>query len=282
MNDDAVILSEKKIETPPSGNGEIFTCIRDIYHEYTAHDTEIDGLALSVPGAVDVGTGYVSYAGSVLDIIGVNMKEELADLGVQIELENDANCAALAEKWKGNATDCENFLCVTIGTGIGGAIFNRGEIIHGVAGMAGEFGLMMLDTNGSIEEILSERTFSRFSSTYNIVEQLNTHFNENKTGEEWFELYDAGNSVVVDLVHTFYDRLSIGIINLMHIFAPEKIVIGGGISSRPELVPYVKSRISKVTTAIAQSVEVEACKQKNQAGLIGALYHFQQMSGYKQ
>ena len=281
MDDDAHIYSEKKIPTPPSGNDEIFDCIRTLYTEHKAADPDIDGLALSVPGAVDVETGYVSYAGSVLDIIGKNMKEKLADLETRIELENDANCAALAEKWKGNAINCENFLCVTVGTGIGGAIFNRGEIVHGVAGMAGEFGLMMLDTHGTIDEILSTRNFSRYSSTYNIVEQLNTHFNDEKTGEEWFVLYENGHTEVLDIIHTFYYRLAIGMINLMHIFAPEKIVIGGGISSRPELIPFIREQIAKVPTAIAQKMEIEACKQKNQAGLIGALYHFQQMGGMK-
>lgn len=278
MTDDAEILSEQKIETPPSGNGEIFDCIRTIYNDHKQADPEIDGLALSVPGAVDVETGYVSYAGSVLDIIGVSVKEKLADLAVRIELENDANCAALAEKWKGNAMNVENFLCVTIGTGIGGAIFNRGEIVHGVEGMAGEFGLMMLNTDASIPELLEQKNFSRSSSTYNIVDRLNTYFNDQKSGEEWFVLYDEGNEEVIEIIHGFYDRLAIGLVNLMHIFAPEKIVIGGGISNRPELIPYVKKQIAQVPTAIARKMEIEVCKQKNQAGLIGALYHFQQMN----
>src|SRR5699024_5153120 len=278
MDDDAHIYSEKKIPTPPSGNDEIFDCIRTLYTEHKAADPDIDGLALSVPGAVDVETGYVSYAGSVLDIIGKNMKEKLADLETRIELENDANCAALAEKWKGNAVDAENFLCVTIGTGIGGAIFNRGEIVHGVEGMAGEFGLMMLNTDDSIPELLESKNFSRSSSTVNIVNRLNSHFNEQKSGEEWFVLYDEGNEEVIEIIHGFYDRLAIGLVNLMHIFAPEKIVIGGGISSRPELIPYGKEKIAQVPTANARKMEVETCKQKNQAGLIGALYHFQQMN----
>ncbi len=82
----------------------------------------------------------------------------------------------------------------------------------------------------------------------------------------------------MEIIHSFYDRLSIGIINLMHIFAPEKIVIGGGISSRPELIPYVKKQIAKVPTAIATKMKIQECKQKNKAGLIGALYHYQKMN----
>ncbi len=278
MNERAEILSEKKLPTPATGDGAIFKVIREIFFKQKEIYPELSGLALSIPGAVDVETGYVSYAGAVLDVIGVKIKEELADLGVPVEVENDANCAALAEKWKGNAQDCENFLCVTIGTGIGGAIFSRNEIVHGVEGMAGEFGLMMLDTHADIPELLEQRNFSRYSSTWNIVARLNKHFGEEKTGEEWFELYDEQNAEVMEIIHSFYDRLSIGIINLMHIFAPEKIVIGGGISSRPELIPYVKKQIAKVPTAIATKMKIQECKQKNKAGLIGALYHYQKMN----
>ncbi|MCJ7843220.1 ROK family protein [Lederbergia sp. NSJ-179] len=279
MDEAGGILQEEKVPTPPSGDGAIFRVIREIFHKQKLLYPDIAGLALSIPGAVDVDSGYVSYAGAVMDVIGVKMKDELSDLGVPVEVENDANCAALAEKWKGNAQDCDNFLCVTIGTGIGGAIFSHEEIVHGVEGMAGEFGLMMLDTHADIPELLENRNFSRYSSTWNIVHCLNQHFGDEKTGEEWFKLYDENNEEVKTIVHTFYDRLSIGIINLMHIFAPEKIVIGGGISGRPELIPYIKKQIAKVPTAIATKMDIQECKQKNKAGLIGALYHFQKMNG---
>ncbi|WP_062108955.1 ROK family protein [Bacillus niameyensis] len=279
MNDEGEILVEEKVPTPPSGNGEIFTTIRNIVQKQKEQYPEVDGLALSVPGAVNVKDGYVSYAGSVLDIIDVKIKEELADLRMPIEVENDANCAALAEKWKGNAQEAETFLCVTIGTGIGGAIYMNDGIVHGMEGMAGEFGLMMLDTNVEIPELLENRNFSRYASTWNMVYRLNQHFGEEKTGEEWFELYDKGNEEVASIVHNFYDRLAIGIINLMHIFAPEKIVVGGGISSRPELIPYVRKRVDEVPTAVARKVVIEDCLQKNKAGLIGALYHFRKMQG---
>lgn len=278
MNERGEFLVEERVPTPPSGEGEIFTTIETIVNKQR-EEYDIQGVALSVPGAVDVETGYCSYAGSVLDIIGVNLKERLASLNLPVEVENDANCAALAEKWKGNGQDVNSFLCVTIGTGIGGAIVLDGNILHGVEGMAGEFGLMMLDTNGEIPELLEERNFSRYASTWNMVNRLNQTFGEEKTGEEWFELYDAGNEQVKEIVHQFYDRLAIGIANLMHIFAPEKILIGGGISARPELIPYVRKKIAEVPTAIAKKVVIEPCKEQNKAGSIGALYHFLRMQG---
>ncbi len=177
MNERAEILSEKKLPTPATGDGAIFKVIREIFFKQKEIYPELSGLALSIPGAVDVETGIcvICWRCTGCDWCKDRIKEELADLGVPVEVENDANCAALAEKWKGNAQDCENFLCVTIGTGIGGAIFSRNEIVHGVEGMAGEFGLMMLDTHADIPELLEQRNFSRYSSTWNMVARLNKH-----------------------------------------------------------------------------------------------------------
>lgn len=274
MNENGDILSEERIPTPEQGDGEIFQLIRDIVNKNMSEYESICGLALSVPAAVNVDNGLVSYAGSVTDLIGIRIKEELSDLGIPIELENDANCAALAEKWKGNAVDCDSFLCVTVGTGIGGAIFINDGIFHGQDGMGGEFGLMVLSHKENIEELFDKWTFSKLSSTWNLIHHLNLYFNMERTGEEWFKLYDNGDTEVAKIVEQFFYRLSLGVINLMHIFAPEKILIGGGISERSDLIEFIRKQVEQVPTPIAKQIKIEECRQKNQAGLTGALYHF--------
>ncbi|MEK3888092.1 ROK family protein [Bacillus sp. FSL K6-3431] len=274
MNQAGVVISEERIPTPEQGNGETYKLIRSIVHKHMNEHPAISGLALSVPAAVNVDNGFVSYAGSVTDLIGTQIKTELADLGIPVEVENDANCAALAEKWKGNAQDAESFLCVTVGTGIGGAIYLHDGILHGQEGMAGEFGLMLLNHTGEMDDLFAKWSFSRVSSTWNMIDHLNRNFHTTRTGEEWFALYDSGDKEVGAIVEKFYYRLSLGIINLMHIFAPEKIMVGGGISEREDLIQFVRKQVALVPTPIAKKVKIEACKQGNQAGLIGALYHF--------
>ncbi|CAM4129848.1 ROK family protein [Lederbergia lenta] len=276
MNERGEVVSEERIPTPEQGEGEIFKLIRSIVHRDINVYPAISGLALSVPAAVNVDNGYVSYAGSVTDLIGSQIKEELADLKIPIEVENDANCAALAEKWKGNAKDAESFLCVTVGTGIGGAIYLNNGILHGQEGMAGEFGLMLLNHSGEMDDLFAKWSFSRVASTWNMIDHLNKEFNISRTGEEWFQLYDNGDKEVAIIVERFYYRMSLGIINLMHIFAPEKIMVGGGLSERGDLIDFIRQQVAKVPTPIARKIKIEACRQGNQAGLIGALYHFLQ------
>lgn len=277
MLENGDVISEYKIPTPDQGTGEIFDVIRNIVLKDLEKDPTISGAALSIPAAVDVKSGYVSYAGSVTDFIGKYVKAELADLNIPIEVENDANCAALAEKWQGNAMDVDTFLCVTIGTGIGGAIYLKNGIFHGVEGMAGEFGLMLLNHDAPWNDLFATETFSRLSSTWNLVNYLNKHFHKDYRGEEWFQLYDDGDIQVSQIIKQYYKRLAVGIVNLMHIIAPEKILIGGGISERKDLITSIQDHIDQVDTPIAGKVTVEACTFKNQAGLKGALYHFLKM-----
>lgn len=273
MNEVGEIISEDRIPTPEQGEGEIYRLIRDIVSK-NRQQHDISGLALSIPAAVNIDTGYVSYTGSITDFVGKEVKEELADLNLPIELENDANCAALAEKWQGNAVDTDSFLCVTIGTGIGGAIHLKDGILHGNLGMAGEFGLMLLSHDQQMTSLFETETFSRVGSTWNMVAKLNRHFDENRTGEEWFELYDQGNQEVGQIIETFYYQISLGVINLMHLFAPEKILIGGGISTRSDLISFVQNQVKSAPTPIAAHVTIDACKLRNHAGVVGALYNF--------
>lgn len=279
MNIKGEILSEEKIPTPEQGSGEIYDLIREIVGRNRVEYSNISGLALSIPASVDVETSHVSFAGAVTDFVGTKVKEELADLDLPIEVENDANCAALAERWQGNATDTDSFLCVTVGTGIGGAIHLENGILHGQDGMGGEFGLMLLSHQGDIEDLFATETFSRLSSTWNIVNYLNYFFDTKRTGEEWFSLADEGDKEVKRIIERFYYQMSIGVINLMHIFAPDKILIGGGISEREDLIQAVRKHVAKVPTPMATKVKIEACKFKNQAGSIGALYHFLKRHG---
>lgn len=274
MDEAGDILTEEKIPTPSQGKDEIYHLIRQIVQKNIKTHNTISGLALSVPAAVNIENGYVSYAGAVTDLIGTKIKEELADLQLQIEVENDANCAALAEKWLGNAKDIDSFLCVTIGTGIGGAIHLENGILHGQEGMAGEFGLMLLAHSGQMNDLFESQTYSKVASTWNLVHHLNEHFTITRTGEEWFMLYDNGDTEVGKIIERFYYQMTIGIVNLMHIFAPEKILIGGGISERTDLIEFVQKQVAQVSTPIAAKVLIEACKFGNHAGLIGALYHF--------
>ncbi|MBM7585606.1 beta-glucoside kinase [Bacillus pakistanensis] len=259
--------------TPDQGNGDIFHLLIEIIKQ-DQEQYPIKGVALSVPGAITPASGDIHYAGAVTDLIGVNIKSRLEEAGVPIEAENDANCAALAEKWRGNAKGCQNFITLTIGTGIGGGIFINGNIHHGVDGMAGELGLMMLHTSFPLTRLIEEQTFSRLGSTWNLLDRINKKLKKNLNGEQIFKLYEEGHEVIQKEVDYFFDVLAIGTANIVHTFAPEKVLFGGGVSVQENFIVSIRKRLELINPHILQMTTIDRCQFGNQSGQVGALYHF--------
>jgi beta-glucoside kinase len=279
MDKQANVVESSSCPTPNQGEGQIFKLIIEIANNYK-RKWKLNGIALSVPGAVDVESGYVHFAGQVTDFIGKSIKEELAEIGLPIELENDANCATLAEKWKGNAQECMSFICLTIGTGIGGGIYLDGLLKRGKNGMAGEVGLMILNTTEPLDTLIETRTFSRLGSTWNLINRVNLKTGKKLSGEEIFDGYYSKDKMIEREVESFFDAIGIGTANLIHTLAPEKILFGGGISEQPGFADHIKERLKKIRPETLDITEIGVCKFKNLAGQIGALYHFQTVNEF--
>ncbi|MEH8823000.1 ROK family protein, partial [Klebsiella pneumoniae] len=108
-----------------------------------------EGIAISAPGYVDPHSGFITMGGAIRRFDNFAMKSWLeTQTGLPVSVENDANCVLLAERWQGKAAEMANFLVLTIGTGIGGAIFCQHQLIHGARFRAGEFGYMLTDRPG--------------------------------------------------------------------------------------------------------------------------------------
>lgn len=280
MDEKAKTLKSGVTLTPMQGTNATFAIIKEIVRHYQKGFT-LNGIALSVPGAVDIVNGYIHFAGAVTDLMGKYLKDELNDLGLPIELDNDVNCVTLAEKWMGSAVDCENFVCIAAGTGIGGGIFINGKLYRGRLGMAGEFGLMALRFDNELETVMQRGSFSSLGSTRALVEDASARIGSSVTGEEIFRLANQGDADALAALDIFYDALAIGSANLIHVLAPEKILIGGGVSAQSVVVKEVRKRIARIRKAALEITEVDSCFFKNEAGKIGALYHFLTMQGIK-
>ena len=140
VNEEGGVSSSNKFKTPDTLE-KMYQEIENVAHEYQ----DVEGIALSMPGAVDSDGGII-YGSSAIDYIhGPNIKEDLKQrLNKDVEFENDANCAALAEVWKGVACH-ENDCCFIVsGTGIGGAVIKDRHVHHGNALHGGEFGYMIM------------------------------------------------------------------------------------------------------------------------------------------
>ena len=110
---------------------------------WIAAHPECKGVAISAPGYVNPHTGFIEMGGAIRKFDNFAIKAWLEQqVRLPVAIENDANCVLLAERWRGKAADMSNFLVLTIGTGIGGAIFCNNQLVHGARFRAGEFGYM--------------------------------------------------------------------------------------------------------------------------------------------
>lgn len=250
-------------------SNSIANWIEDMKKEY-----EIEGLAISSPGAVDSKSGIVGGDSAVPCIHGPNFKEVFKEkTGLNVSIENDANCAALAEVFSGNAKGLKDMMFLVCGTGIGGAIVSDGKIHHGKHLYGGEFGYMLMEEEGS-----KYRNFSECASTMSFVRKVRKHYNDDSyDGEKIFKEASLGNEICIDAINTFYKNLAKGIFNLQHIYDPEIILIGGGISEREGFIERLDSEIEEIRENIdirTIKPKLDICIHKNDSNLIGALANY--------
>ena len=272
LTEEGEILESDSKKTPKTLDA-FYQIIEDTFHEYEG----VKGLALSLPGAVDSETGIIGGSSALDYIHGPNIKEELEKrLQVRVEMENDANCAALAEVWKGAASDVNDCCFIVSGTGIGGAVvknkrIHKGQHLHG-----GEFGYMIADFNFETKEM---KTWSDVGSTVAVVRAVAKAKGVDMASLDGRDIFDHyhEDSDYEKAVDKYYYVLANGIYNLQYAYDPQKIIIGGGISVRDDLLDEVNQRLDVIFHRFKHAKirpVVLTCQYHNDANLLGALYHF--------
>ena len=271
LTEEGEILESDSKKTPKTLDA-FYQIIEDTFHEYEG----VKGLALSLPGAVDSETGIIGGSSALDYIHGPNIKEELEKrLQVRVEMENDANCAALAEVWKGAASDVNDCCFIVSGTGIGGAVvknkrIHKGQHLHG-----GEFGYMIADFNFETKEM---KTWSDVGSTVAVVRAVAKAKGVDVASLDGRDIFDHyhEDSDYEKAVDKYYYVLANGIYNLQYAYDPEKIVIGGGISMRDDLIDEINQRLDVIfktfTHAHVRPI-ILTCQYHNDANLLGAVLY---------
>lgn len=273
MNENGEMLISESEDTPEQGNNKTQKLLVDIINKYKKI-YKLEGVAMSVPGGID-DNGYIHFMGQVIDLQDMYLNKYIKEnTGLDCTYDNDVNCVAMAEKYMGNAVNNKNFVCITIGTGIGGAIFINNQLYRGNRGMAGEFGINILEYNILNSNIIECKSFSKLGSTYNLIDRVNNLKSKKLDGKKVFELAENGDFEVQKLIEDFYFYLAVGIYNIVYSLAPEKILIGGGLSSRDDLVKNIEDKLKLLNKDILEFVKIDTCKFKNESGKIGALYNF--------
>lgn len=230
----------------------------------------IEGVAISSPGAVNVAERRIDGISAVEYLHERPIFDELeATLGFKVTIENDANCAGICEMGLGAGRGINHAVFVVIGTGVGGAIFINGQLYKGAHLFAGEFGLL-LNANG--------KSLSTNGTAVNTADRFSKEIGREISGKELFELYDAGDTKAIAAFDGMYSNLAESLYNIQVSIDPEMIIIGGGISARPDVTDEIRTRLAQLLTnhlVPSAMPVVKACEFQNDANLIGAALNYE-------
>ena len=262
--------------------------VLDLCKETETEEAELFSVGVGCPGTVEI------RGGSILSTCNLPFRNvPLRRLYHQVSrtplyIENDANCAALGEYYAGAGRGSKRFITVTLGTGVGGGIIHNGKIYHGSNGMAGEVGHMSIEMNGEPCPCGNFGCWERYASATALKRQtavaaerhpdsLLAKVIEEKGrvfGQAAFVAARMGCPVGQQVCDQYIDYLAVGIINLINIFQPETLAIGGGVSNEEDeqLLFPLRERVAAHVIAGNHEKKTQIVKAQlgNDAGLVGA------------
>ena len=254
----------------------ILDCVSDGIADFLYETgTQPEGIGVSATGQVDDREGVViGTNGKIPHYEGTRIKEMLeARFKLPVWVLNDANAAALGECFAGRAKGLQNVVMVTLGTGVGGGIVIDGKIYGGTCGIAGEIGHFTLYQSGVPCPCGKRGCYESYASTSALVSAAAQMLGEDGiSGRGLFDRATQGDQDVLGILDRWIDDVAAGLSSLTHIFNPEMILIGGGVSAQEELlmVPLRRKVLGQVMPRFRECLQVEAAALGNDAGVIGA------------
>ncbi|MDD7267072.1 MAG: ROK family protein [Lachnospiraceae bacterium] len=272
LNEKGRLLRQGKLPTQAHlGGPAILEKAVGIVRSYQRPQHQLLGICISTAGMVDTEKGEIFYSAPLIpNYIGTAYKKTMEEtFGVPCEVENDVNCAGLAECISGAAKDSALTLCLTVGTGIGGCAVIGKEVLHGFCNSACEIGYMHM----------GDSDFQTLGATSILVKKVATAKQE--PAEQWhgyriFEEAAKGDAVCTQAIDELIDTLGKGIANICYVLNPQMVVLGGGIMEQGEhLRVRIEDRVKHyLVPVMAERIRVEVARYKNGAGMRGAFYHF--------
>ena len=272
---DQILESHKMYTEASKGGPQILTKAISIVESYLGQGKEnkddIVGICISTAGVVDTKKGMIYHSAPLIpNYTGVNFKQTMEErFGINCEVENDVNCAGIAEYMSGSSKDSKLALMLTIGTGIGGCAILNGQVLHGVSGSACEVGYMKM----------GDSDFQTLGSAKTLVESV-----ANMKGDdvgEWngirvFEEAKKNDKICMRAIDNMCDVLGQGIANICYILNPDTVVLGGGIMAQGD---YLRDKIENslrknLEDGISRHTSLKFASHKNSAGMLGAYYNF--------
>lgn len=245
---------------------------------------------MGAPGPVNYTTGVV------YNVVNLGWEDNypLKDL-LEVEtslpavIDNDANCAALGEMWKGAGNGAKDIVAVTLGTGVGGGVIANGHIVQGISGAAGEIGHITsipqggaqcnCGKTGCLETVASATGIVRIGkekieAAKDLSGELTTLYRENGTitAKDIFDCARRGDRIATEVIKEVSFYLGLALANIANTLNPEKIVLGGGVSKAGDiLLDPVRENFKKYAfSRVKESTQIAVATLGNDAGVIGA------------
>ena len=265
VSSDGKILSTDKIKTESSkGLNNILNKIDNIFKRYKENNPV--GIAVSGTGQINGMIGKVIGGNPIIpNWIGTNLVKILEEkYNLPAVLENDVNCVALGEKWIGAGKDLSNFICLTIGTGIGGGIILNNQLFRGENFVAGEFGHILI----------KKGEFEQFASTTALIRLVKERTGKTLNGKEIFDLEKKEIVEYQEVISEWIENLTDGLSSIVYCFNPANMILGGGVigQGKPLINRIKNSLFKKIGPQFKEKLNIIQAKLGNNAGMIGASY----------
>jgi glucokinase len=237
---------------------------------------KLAGVGIGVPGFILIEEGVIVGSNNLPEFDHFPIRDDIEQkLGTRIFLENDANAAALGEKWMGAGRDVQDLILLTLGTGVGGGIISDGRVIHGHVGMAGELGhITVIPTGnpcgcgnyGCLEKRASATAIAAMARMMQLGDDL--------TAEEVYKLAKDGDEKARMIFHTTGMMLGIALATLINIFNfPLYLLSGGVLAGWDQFAPSMMAEVQKRSFTYRNTkTRVEKATLGKEAGLFGAAY----------
>lgn len=232
----------------------------------------IDRIGISTAGQVDSKKGEIIFAtDSIPGYTGTKIKEIIeAETGIPTAVENDVNSAAIGEAVFGAAKDAESFICLTYGTGIGGAVYLDNKLFTGASFSAGEFGHIVTHAGGRSCTCGGKGCYEAYASARALVADVSEKTGRSLNGREIFAEFD--NPAIREIIDNWIDEIVVGLKSLIYIFNPALIVAGGGIMNEAYITDEVNKRLQNELMNSFKKVKVVKAVMGNDANKLGAAY----------
>jgi glucokinase len=278
---------------------ELVSNLKNLLQKRVGKNNQLLGIGIGIAGAIDVKKGRIINSPNIPNLNGFGIREFIKKrISSPIAIENDANAFVLGEGWVGAAKGSKDYCGITLGTGVGGGIVTNGEIVHGSRGMAGEVGHMVIDREGVLCGCGGKGCLEVYASAAGIKRMALEAIErgeggeilrrtggkaEEVTSEKVFEAARSGDEVARKIFREMGRFLGLGLVNLIHLFDPEKIVIGGKASRAWDF--FIKTTMEVVMERAMEGsrekVKIVRAKCGDDAGMLGAAYACLKSTGHR-